>query len=90
MLDAKKKIGKDGYITKDMARFYHALGAFNTNMVASIIRDPGLVKDATDYLNMPCVVHAAQCVSGGTWDELAHVCYKSPEGGPGIDDGPNG
>jgi len=89
MHDAKIKMGKDGYITKDMGLFYRSLGAFNTNMVAAIIKDPGLLQEAIDYLVAYCPVHAAQCGSGNTWDEIAHLCYRTPEGGPGLEEGPD-
>jgi len=77
-----------GPITKEMARFYQALGTFNTNMVATIVKDPAKVKEVTDFIIVHCTTHAQQCGSGNIWDEYNHICTRP--GDPPIGIGPEG
>jgi hypothetical protein len=89
MYDAKTKL-EFGSISKDTALFYRALGAFNTNMVATIVKDPNALKEVIDYIKDHCTIHAAECGMGHSWDELHHSCVRLPEGGPDPETGPTG
>lgn len=72
-------------LKKSWAKFYQALGMFNTNMVVTITKDPQRLKEVTDFIVTNCTVHGNQCAaSGGIWDDTAHVCYRL--GDPPVND----
>jgi hypothetical protein len=66
---------------KEMGEFYLALGAFNANMVARVIQDPGAAGPIKDYIiNVACPDHDAQCPPGYMWNHLPpESCMKIPE-----------
>jgi hypothetical protein len=64
-------------INKSWARFYQALGTFNTNMVYAITKDPTRIDELTDFIVTNCTTHHNQCnTNGGIWDDSAHTCIR--------------
>jgi hypothetical protein len=61
-------------LNTEWAQFYQALGTFNTNIVARVIKDPTRVREVTKDLVAWCPVHDAQCADGFVYDHINNRC----------------
>ncbi len=73
-------------MSKEMGEFYLALGAFNANMIARVIKDPGSAGPIKDYvISVACPDHDSQCPAGYMWNhQTPEGCMKLPDLNPDV------
>lgn len=74
-----KKELPHGKLKVEWARFYHALGTFNTNIVARLVNDPKRLREMTDNLVAWCPEHDQTCNTGYIYDHSNASCVKMAE-----------
>ena len=72
----KDKIKHLDEVPADLARFYTALGRFNTDIVSIALHQPEKVRELVRDLNAFCPVHDTTCDPGYIYDHVRNVCVR--------------
>ena len=89
MYDTETKL-KHGKLSQEMLDFYHALGTFNTNIIARLIEDPKAIGELIKELVHDAVPHEGGhgCNDGYIYDHTGGEC--KPVGGRAPEEPLNG
>jgi hypothetical protein len=73
---SKGKIKHLDELPADLARFYTALGRFNTDIVSIALHEPEKVRELIKDLNAFCPAHDTSCEPGYVYDHVRNVCVR--------------